>query len=53
MYLYKNNWFLIVSMDNRELHPGGKKILSPSPGKLLFYPDKLLVPIRVFESITP
>jgi len=57
MYPYKYNYSILVSMNREKCKKKSKKkICCPfhnNEGKRIDYPDKLFVPINVFESITP
>jgi hypothetical protein len=56
MYLYKYNYSIIVSISRSEHKRDAKKdtksFLSDEE-RTMVYPDKLFVPIKVFESMTP
>jgi len=56
MYLYKYNYSILYQWKNENVKWGLKKGSQPvirNKERIRNYPDKLFVPINVFESITP
>jgi hypothetical protein len=53
MYLYKYNYFIIVSIIQERTLRRKKDAFLSDEDRTQVYPDKLFVPINVFESMTP